>query len=248
MNTLTRKLCALEKNVINKHPKPEETYLGIDNKQELELLKIARNIVNNQDQRLKNLKAQQSANPTVDYAEEEKAFLASYDASEVIVSQATRIVFLRAMHIFETAIASRYHLNDSLGKLLFYSRFFWFLDEIRDMIYHRVLEFKIMDEVGFFDLGEGVQDERLSVCGDFGREYFSKENFDRWLKNNSTIALCANLKIFKELLNDEGGGEEYFVFMEVERRAKERSERYLREKCPACQTKCKWYTTKQIVN
>ena len=62
------------------------------------------------------------------------------------------------------------------------------------MIYHRVLEVKIMGESGFFDLCEGVQEERLRVCGDFGREYFSKESFDQWLKNNPTI-LSPNPKI-----------------------------------------------------
>ena len=124
MNPLIRKLDKIEQNVINQHPDPEETYLGIDNKQEMELLKLARSIVNSQDQQLKNLKAKQAANPTVDYTEEEKAFLASTDATEAIVSQATRIMFLRASHIFETAIASQYHLNDPLGKMLFYSRFF----------------------------------------------------------------------------------------------------------------------------
>jgi len=194
MNPLMRKLDKIEQNVINQHPDPGETYLGIDNKQEMELLKLARSIVNSQDQQLKNLKAKQAANPTVDYTEEEKAFLASTGATEAIVSQATRIMFLRASHIFETAIASQFHLNDPLGRMLFYSRFFWFLDEIRDMIYHRVLEVKIMGESGFFDLCEGVQEDKLRVCGDFGWEYFSKESFDRWLKSNPTV-LSPNPKI-----------------------------------------------------
>jgi hypothetical protein len=186
MNALARKLGVLEKNVINDHPDPEETYLGIDNKQELELLKIAYDIVKDQDQRLKALEVKQNANPTVDYTDEKNAFLALNNASEAIVSRASRIVFLRATHIFETAIASQYHLNDPLGKRLFYIYFFWFLDEIRDMIYHRVLEVKIMGEPDFFDLSEMEQDKKLKVCGDFGREYFSKESFVQWLKNHPT--------------------------------------------------------------
>ena len=103
-----------------------------------------------------------------------------------------------------------------------------------------------MGESGFFDLCEGVQEERLRVCGDFGREYFSKESFDQWLKNNPTI-LSPNPQNQTEL-KDSGGEEEGLVFVELERRAKERSERYLREVCPTCSTKCKWYATKQIVN
>ena len=152
----------------------------------MELLKLARSIVNSQDQQLKNLKAKQSANPTVDYTEEEKAFLASYDATEAIVSQATRIMFLRASHIFDSAIASQYHLNDPLGKMLFYSRFFWFLDEIRDMIYHRVLEFKIMGEPGFFDLSEGEQGKKLNACYDTWRVWFTKDSFNQHIKSHPT--------------------------------------------------------------
>jgi hypothetical protein len=237
MNALTRKLKKKKKNVINEHPDPEETYLGIDNKQELELLKMAYNIVKDQDQRLKTLETKQTVNPTVDYTDEKNAFLALNDTFEPIVSRASRIVFLRALHIFETAIASQYHLNDPLGKMLFYTRFFWFLDEIRDLIYHRVLEFKIMGESDFFDLCEGVQDEKLKVCNDFGREYFSKESFTQWLKNHPNTS--SNLKSHKELNDTE---EEYLTFMETERRAKERNERYLKEKCPTCPNKCKWYT------
>ena len=125
MNSLARKLKTLEQNVISDNPDPKETYLGIDNKQEIELLKMAYNIVKNQDQQLKSLEAKQNANPTVDYTKGKRAFLALNDSTEPIVSQASRIMFLRASHIFDSAIASQYHLNDPLGKMLFYSRFFF---------------------------------------------------------------------------------------------------------------------------
>ena len=51
MNTLSRKIGELEKNVISDDPKPEDTYLGTNNTNEIELFRRANQIKEAQKQR-----------------------------------------------------------------------------------------------------------------------------------------------------------------------------------------------------
>ncbi|MDR0471858.1 MAG: hypothetical protein LBH79_09095 [Nitrososphaerota archaeon] len=184
MKALTRKLRVLENNVINDKPDPEDTYMGTNNKKEQELFRVAHKIVEEQKQQLQTVKEQQKANPKVDYTAKIEAVLELSDEAEAIVSQAEHISIHRAMHIFETAIACRHHLNDPQDKIIFYLRFFWFLSEIQDMLHHSAIENKIMSSPGFFDLCVDEQNKKLNACYDSWREWFSKESFNQWLKTH----------------------------------------------------------------
>jgi hypothetical protein len=184
LNILTRKISVLEKNVLSDIPDSEETYIGTTNKQEIELFKIASKIVEKQIQQITLFEEKQRLNPNIDYTAEIDDVLELSEESEAIVSQAEHIGFQRAIHIFDRVIASRYHLGDSQDEFIFYLRFSWFLNEMQDMFRHSSMENKIMGESGFFDLCKGEQDEKLKVCYDSWREWFSKESFEQWLETH----------------------------------------------------------------
>ncbi|MCL1977408.1 MAG: hypothetical protein FWG55_04805 [Candidatus Bathyarchaeota archaeon] len=236
MNALTRKISALEKNVVNDTPDPAETYIGSTNKEEWELIKIAKEIVGRQKQQLTELEKSQKVNPTVDYTSKVNDILTLSDEAEAIVMQAGHIALQRAFHIFDDTIAFRYHQGNDLNKTIFYARFFWFLSEMQDMLHHSTMENKIMGESGFFDLCKGEQDKKLKVCYDSWREWFSSESFVQWLKSNPFTP--SNTKLIQEEVTET---EEYNAIKETEQKANERDAKHLKEKCPTCSNKCKLY-------
>lgn len=191
MKTLTHKLEQIEKNVINDKPNPEETYLGTTNKTELELFRVAYKILENHTKQLNQLEEQQKAKPTVNYSEKKETLVLS-DEAKTVVSQAERIMFLRATHIFDETIAPLFHIDESLCKKLFYAHFFWFLSEMQDMLHHRYMELKIMGEADFFNLSTEEQGKKLTTCYDTWREWFTKESRLQWLKNNPITSLRLN--------------------------------------------------------
>jgi hypothetical protein len=229
MNALIRKIRELEKNVINDTPDSEDTYIGTSKKEEQELFRVAHKILEEQIQRLTVLEEKQKTNPTFDYTVEKEAICELTGEAEVIVSQATRIAVLRASHIFDTTIASFYHLNDPASKIIFYTRFFWFLSEMKDWLHHMRMEHKIMGEPGFFNLCKGEQDKKLKPCYDSWRRWLLDESFSQWLKNNPITP--PNSKTTKEANVEE----EDMALMEKEFKAEEeKNVQYLKETCPTC--------------
>jgi hypothetical protein len=242
LTNLSRKISALEKNVVSDNPDPQETYIYTTNEGEQELFKVARKIMEKQTQQLTALEDLQELNPNVDYTAEMDAILELNDEAEAIVSQAERIIIRRGMYIFDRVIACRYHLNDPQNRFIFYLRFSWFLSEMQDMLHHSSMENKIMDESGFFDLCRGEQDNKLQVCYDSWREWFSQESFDQWFKAYPITS--PNIKSNEEAAKAE---EEYAALTETEQKAKEKNAKYLKEKCPTCSNKCSWYNEQNQV-
>jgi hypothetical protein len=183
MKTLTRKIEALEKNVLNDTPNPEETYIGTSNKAELELFHATYKILENRAKQLTLLEEHQMINPMVDYTAKRAALTLSEEA-EAAVKQAERVMFLRATHIFNMVIAPLFHLENPLCKKIFYTHLFWFLSEVQDMLHHRSLELQIISEPGFCDLSEEEQNKKLKYCYNSRREWFTKDSRLQWIKNH----------------------------------------------------------------
>jgi hypothetical protein len=234
----------MEKNVISDTPDPEETYIGTRKKEEQELFRIAHKILEEQNQRLIALEEKQKANPPCDYTAEREAVYELNEDTETIVSQATRIAITRASHIFDTTIASLYHLNDPASKTIFYMRFFWFLSEMKDWLHHIRMENEIMGEPSFFDLCEGEKDKKLQPCYDSWRDWLSDESFSKWFKARY---ITSSKTEFIEEETKEGyieNEEEDIEEMDIEHRAIERNAKYFKEKCPTCKDQCAWYKKK----
>jgi hypothetical protein len=242
MNKLSRILRELEKNVISEHPDPKESYIYTTNKEEQELFKIAQEIANNQKQQLTALEELQKINPTVDYTAERDAILTLNDDERVIVKQAAHICVQRALHIFDSTVAVLIHLNYHFSEMLFYTRFYWFLSELQDMIHNRSMLLKTVSEPGFFDLCEGEQEKKMKAIEDSSREYFSEESFNQWLKALPATVFPLNLK--PQELSEEEEEAENIAEIEQDRKDEEKNAKYLKEKCPTCPDKCKWYNNR----
>ncbi|MCL2643463.1 MAG: hypothetical protein FWD52_08165 [Candidatus Bathyarchaeota archaeon] len=184
MKALTRKLCEMEKNVLNSCPDPEETFLGFTNVNEQELFQTACKIIKTHTLQTSQLEAKQKANPHINYAFEREQLVLSGEA-QTLVDQALRIIFLRSTNIFDTYLAPFFHLEDSVCKMLFYSRFFWFLSEMKDMLRYNYLVRTIVCEPGFFDLNPEEQEEKLKPVHATCREWFTDESHTKYLQTNS---------------------------------------------------------------
>ena len=239
MNSLTRKVGELEKNVISDNPSPEDTYLGTNNKDEIELFRLANQIQERQKQRALELQEKMKLNPAGDYKAEMEAVLELSDKDQAIVRQADRIYTQRVMHLFDNAVAQYAHLNDPLAKYIFYSRFYWFLSEMKDWLYHVYMEDKIESEPGFFDLCEGEQDQKLKQVYDTWRkDWLSPESFERWCKAHPDPVPKVKLSPEEEA---KAEAEDEALTEKENKETDENNAKYLKEKCPTCLTKCKWY-------
>lgn len=244
MNTLSRKISDLEKNVISDDPKPEDTYLGTNNKNEIELFKRANQIQEAQKQRVIELEEKMKANPTVDYTADLKAALELSTEDQAIVEQANFIYYQRVMHLFDNAVAQHCHLNSPMEKYIFYTRLNWFLSEMKEWLYLLWKEHEITSQPGFFDLCAGEQEQKLKEVYDNWREWFSKESFYRYSERHHLTKSMEEIQ--QELANrtpDQIAKDEIEEQKEQEedRKWEEQDKRYLKEKCPTCPTKCKWY-------
>jgi len=238
MKTLTRKVSELEKNVLSDIPKPEDTYLGTNNNDELELFRRANRIQEEQKRQATELQEKTKANPTVDYTAEMKAILELSEENQTIVDQSNLIYVQRVMHLFDNAIAQHIHLNKPGIKYMFYDRFNWFLSDMTEWLSLLNQEFSTYDEPGFFDLCQGEQDKKLKPVMDSWRgDWFSDESFDRWL--NAHPLPSSKLKSPKEEVREEE--EEAKLTKKELRETEENNTRYLREKCPTCKEQCEWY-------
>ena len=237
MKTLTRKVSELEKNVLSDIPKPEDTYLGTNNNDELELFRRANRIQEEQKRQATELQEKTKANPTVDYTAEMKAILELSEENQTIVDQSNLIYVQRVMHLFDNAIAQHIHLNKPGIKYMFYDRFNWFLSDMTEWLSLLNQEFSTYGEPGFFDLCQGEQDKKLKPIHDSWRkDWFSEESYDRWCKEHP---ITFKSKFSNEETNEREKDEDIW---DTERKADvEREERFLREKCPTCKEQCEWY-------
>ncbi|MGD0071867.1 MAG: hypothetical protein ABSB71_09950 [Candidatus Bathyarchaeia archaeon] len=235
----------MEKNVISDNPNPEDTYLGTNNKDEIELFRLANQIQEEQKQRALELQEKMKTDPSSNYDAEMKSILELSDNDKAIVKQADLIYTQRVMHLFDNAVAQHAHLNDPMCKYIFYERFYWFLSEMKDWLYHVWKESEISNEPGFSDLCAGEQEQKLKPIYDTWRkDWLSAESFTRYMEKSH--AFKTHEEIEKMVANRTP---EQIAQDEIEEKAEEEEEakwnaqdaKYLKEKCPTCLSKCKWY-------
>jgi len=231
MSVLTRKISALEKNVLSDEPNPKDTYLGTNNKDENELFRLSIRIKEEQKRQAIELEKKMKTNPTTDYTAEIKAIVNLSEKDQAIVTLSNNIYRQRVMHLFENAIAQYAHFNDPGAKNLFYMRFYWFLLEIQDYLWHYNKERSILDEPGFFDLCPGEREKKLKPVYDTWRgKWFSDKSFNRWRK------ICTDTSP-KPKYSKEKEKE----LMDMDCKYKEQDAVHLKEKCPTCKNQCEWY-------
>lgn len=157
MNKISKKLHDLEKNVIGDKPKTK-TILYIEDSIEREIHRRAGCILQRQHDIAVQLHETLKENPkaeinihALDLTPNEKA----------IVDKSSILYHHRVMELFDVTIGQYVHLNDPVNKWIFYSRFNWFLSEMRDWLFLRWQEDQVYDDPEYFNLCAGEQAKRL---------------------------------------------------------------------------------------
>jgi hypothetical protein len=232
LNPISKKLRELENNVIDTKPKTP-SYFHITDSSELELHKRAYAILSGQHDKAQELHNNLIKDPKA------KVDVGALDLSpddKAIVDASTKIFRSRVLEVFDVAIAQYCHLNDPVNKWIFYSRFNWFIREMRDWLFLRWREDQIYDAPDFFDLCAGEQERRLAPVYSKWRKYLTEESWSKFYEEHCRRPASE----IPELTAEEIAEDEKLTAQEnAEEEAKDA--KFLAEKCPGCKEKCKWY-------
>jgi hypothetical protein len=236
MNVISRKLHELEKNVIDDTPKTK-TVLYIEDATEREIHKRAAELLQRQRDVAEQLYNILKENPkaevnihALDFTPDEKA----------IVDKSNILYHHRVMELFDIDIAQFIHLNDPVNKWIFYSRFNWFLSEMKDWLFLRWQEDQVYDDPEYFNLCSGEQAKRIEPIYSKWRNWLSEESWKRYYEDHERQKVAESIRepTPKEIEEDRKQVEQD----NAEEEAKDA--KFLKEKCPGCMEKCKWYFEK----
>ena len=234
MKRLNRKLKELEKNVISEIPNVEESFLLIKNDIEQQLHDRADTILKRQ---LSRLDAAQKVLETGSEVNVNNFADISPD-EDTIVSKSRSLIRQRVMQLFDVAVGSYIHLNDPTGKWIFQARLYWFLKEMSDWLFLLWTENQIMSAPDFFTLCSGEQERLLKPVYDKWRDWLFPASWEKYCAEHKP-----KFRNYEELTPEEKTELERDAENEEKEEA-ERSEQeklFLRDKCPDCTNKCRWY-------
>jgi hypothetical protein len=233
MNLISKKLHQLENNVVGDIPKTK-TVLQIDDAVEGEIHKRAAELLQRQHDVAKQFYNTLKENPkaqvdihALDFTPDEKA----------IVDKSNAFYYHRVMELFDNGIAQFIHLNDPISKWIFYSRFNWFISENQDWLFLLWQENQVYDDPEYFNLCAGEQAKLLEPIYGKWRNWLSQESWDKYYEKNERQRVAGSIR---EPTAQEAEEEQELLEREnAEEEAKDA--KFLKEKCPGCREKCKWY-------
>jgi hypothetical protein len=235
----SKKLHELEKNVVNDTPKTK-TVLHIDDPIECKIHDEAYEILVRQHDAAVELQEMLTANPN---AEINIHALDLTPEEKTIVDKSSILMHHRVMELFDHHIAQFVHLNDPIGKWIFYSRLGWFISEMKEWLYWLWRENQVFETPGYFDMCAGEQEKLYQPI---------RKNWRKWLTENSWKNYYENHPPKIEQTPPEMTPEE----IEEDRKQVEKDNaeeeakdaKFLKEKCPSCKEKCSWYheTVKEL--
>jgi hypothetical protein len=239
VNTLSRKLRELEiNNVAPLHIEEGSTRLSpyCMSDAERELHSAALQIMQSLKTKAERASEMLKQNPGADVDVSE---LQLNPEQQVIVNTSDRLFTERVMELFDNGVAQYIHLNDPVNKFIFYSRLNWFLREMGEWLFLRWQEDQIYDAPDFFNLCSGEQEHRLKPIYDRWRKWLSEESWERYYEQHCRSAF----RSYEDLTPEEKAEEERNAENEERENAEwvEQDKRFLRDKCPSCIEKCKWY-------
>jgi hypothetical protein len=180
MNSISKKLRDLEKNVIDDAPRTK-TILYIEDPTELEIHKRAGDILAKQREIAAELYDILKANPK---AEISAHALDLTPNEKAIVDKSNALYHHRVMELFDIGIAQFIHFNDPINKWIFYSRLNWFLMEMQDWLFLRWQEDQVYDDPEYFNLCAGEQEKLLEPIYSKWRKWLSEESWKNYYEEN----------------------------------------------------------------
>ena len=250
MNIVSKKLHELEKNVLPELPEKGTTRITWENgsreldNAELELHIRAKEILERHNEVLEeleyNLKHGIESDPLL------TPMLSPQD--EAIVNAANTRLMARMFEIIELFANVFVCHGDNMAKYVFFSRFYWIIEELQKWKEQNDAQDAVCESEGFFELCEGDQEQLLKpVYAKWNRDLFTRKSFEQYIDKHRPIrtyeqiieAQLAAGKTMEQIKQEEKAEAELEVKEIAEDEA--RNAKYLKEKCPGCKEKCKWY-------
>ncbi len=239
MNLLSKKLHALEKNVL---PEPEEgtTKITWENgdveldRAENELHRRATQILEAHMQDMQR-------------AEErgETTYTPLSPSDREIVDAANHRLMARILDIFQVFTDTFVTLKDPVANWVFYTQFYWLIEETRKFKEQFDAEVAVFNVPGYWELCEGEQKRRLApVYAAWNHDLFTTESFQRYCEQHHVFKTTEEIQQLNANRTPEQARQEALEEQQEENEEKaaaERNARYLREKCPKCVEKCDWF-------
>ena len=243
MNLVSRKLHALEKNVLPELPQEGTTKITWENgdleldRAENELHRRASHILEAYGEEL-----QQAA----DRGETTCTPLSPDD--QAIVDAANRRFMARVFEIFQVFTDAFVTLKDPMANWVFYTRFYWLIEETRKFKKQFDAEIAVFKTPGYWELCEGEQERRLApVYAAWNHDLFTPESFNRYCEAHHVFKTTQNIQQLTANRTAEQAREEELEEQQEQAENAEcdaRNARYLKEKCPTCAEKCDWFMKK----
>jgi hypothetical protein len=240
MNILSKKLHELEKNVLPEFPEKGTTKITWENgdieldRAESELLRRATQILEAHAEEMQEA-----------LARGENAYTPLSPSDQVIVDTADRRLMARILDIFELFVDTFVTQKDPMATWIFYTRFYWLIEETRKLKEQYDAEEEVFDTPGYWELCEGEQERRLApVYAAWNHDLFTPESFERYCDRHHVFKTTEDIQqLIANRTPEQARQDELEEQQEEneEKAATERNTRYLREKCPTCLKPCDWF-------
>ena len=220
MDARSRKLHDIERQSVIEEPTEQRLY--VDNEKEMQLHKTAQQILERHMQDLEDFKSNLDGSTCPVLSEQEQA----------LVDESTRFMLKRFLILFQTFAKTFITLGDPSVEHVFWIRFIWLIEESQKYAEQARAENAVIGAPDFFSLCSGEQDERLKPVYDrWDRNLFSEKSYKDYVS-----------RVFKTDFKLPEMTQEQLEQMEREEQADiEFDNLVLKEKCPTCTEKCKWY-------
>ena len=240
MNIVSKKLHELEKNVLPELPEKGTTKITWENgnidldRAESELHKRATQILEAHAEEMQEA-----------LTRGETDVVPLSPADQTIVDTANRRLMARILEIFQVFTDTFVTLKDPMANWIFYTRFYWLIEETRKFKEQYDAEESVFNTPGYWDLCEGEQERRLApVYAAWNHDLFTPESFQRYCDRHHVFKTTEDIQQFIANRTPEQARQDELEEQQEENEEKaatERNARYLKEKCPTCAEPCGWF-------
>jgi hypothetical protein len=240
MNIVSKKLHALEKNVLPELPEEGTTKITWENG-DIELDRAENELHRRANQILEaHAKEMQQA---LSRGETDVIRLSSDD--QAIVDAANRRFMARIFEIFQVFTDAFVTYKDPMANWVFYTRFYWLIEETRKFKEQFDAEEEVFKTPGYWELCEGEQKRRLApVYANWNHDLFTPESFSCYCDIHHVFKTTQDIQQLTANRTPEQARQDELEEQQEENEEKaamKRNARYFKEKCPLCMEPCDWF-------
>ena len=240
MNLVSKKLHALEKNVLPEHPEEGTTKITWENN-DPELDRAENELHRRANQILEaHMQEMQQASERG-----ENTYTPLSPSDQAIVDAAHHRFMHRILMIFQTFTDAFVTYKDPMANLVFYTRFYWLIEETRKFKEQHDAEEEVFNTPGYFELCEGEQERRLApVYATWNHDLFTPQSFQRYCEQHHIFKTTEEIQQLVANRTPEQVRQDELEEQQEQAENEEtdaRNARYLKEKCPTCVEKCDWF-------